>query len=347
MPMTHFTTAAAGGLQAATTTSPKQPSNVSPRWLLPAGALILATVVLAVGYAAHGSSTSNTTSVPAPAIDADDEHTTRSINSEPTPRLRTTTPKPDAASADVAGGSGRQLHAAASAGDVFRLRALLDGGADPNALNKHGFAPLHLAAASKGAAAEAAIETLVRGGAAVNARDASTDIDGGRTALHHALMHGRGSHVALLCSLGADASIANGRGYTPLHHAAERAEASVVAALLRCGASLEARGKNGYSALHLAAFNGREEMGAALLEAGADPHAQGTEGFTPLHAAVFGNRSSFVRQLLNRVEVDLPSKEGYTPLHVAVYNQHLAIAQDLLDAGASPHAAFVIASDCL
>jgi 5-methyltetrahydrofolate--homocysteine methyltransferase len=99
---------------------------------------------------------------------------------------------------------------------VEATEGLLDGGADPNALNKHGFAPLHLAAASKGAAAEAAIETLVRGGAAVNARDASTDIDGGRTALHHALMHGRGSHVALLCSLGADASIANGRGYTPL-----------------------------------------------------------------------------------------------------------------------------------
>jgi hypothetical protein len=32
---------------------------------------------------------------------------------------------------------------------------------------------------------------------------------------------------------------------------------------------------------------------------------------------------------------------------VAVYNQHLAIAQDLLDAGASQHATFVIASDCL
>ena len=337
--MKHSTPAAAGGLQAE---SPKQPSNVSPRWLLPAGALTLATVVLAVGFAAHGSSTSNTTSVPAPAIDADDEHTTRRIISKPTTRLRTTAPKPGTASADVAGGYGRQLHAAASAGDVLRLRALLDGGADPNALNIHGFAPLHLAAASKGAAAEAAIETLVRGGAAVNARDASTDIDGGRTALHHALMHGRGSHVALLCSLGADASIANGRGYTPLHHAAERAEASVVAALLRCGASLEARGKNGYSALHLAAFNGREAMGAALLEAGADPHAQGTEGFTPLHAAVFGNRSSFARQLLQRgVEVDLPSKEGYTPLHVAAYNQHLALAQDLLDAGASPHATSV------
>ena len=209
--------AAAGGLQAG---FPKQPSNVSPRWLLPAGALTLATVVLAVGFAAHGSSTSNTTSVPAPAIDADDEHTTRRIISKPTTRLRTTAPKPGTASADVAGGYGRQLHAAASAGDVLRLRALLDGGADPNALNIHGFAPLHLAAASKGAAAEAAIETLVRGGAAVNARDASTDIDGGRTALHHALMHGRGSHVALLCSLGADAIGCRDRE--------ERAEASVL-----------------------------------------------------------------------------------------------------------------------
>ena len=110
------------------------------------------------------------------------------------------------------------LHLAAAAYRADVVRALVAQGADVNARNRRGAAPLHFASVGQPGSAswnpEAQVETitsLVRAGALVDAAD-----KGGVTPLHRAVRTRCAAAVCALLALGADPRRRNGGGSTPL-----------------------------------------------------------------------------------------------------------------------------------
>lgn len=115
------------------------------------------------------------------------------------------------------------LHIAAAAYDVAIVRALLDAGADCNAINRRRATPLH--SASVGApgsshwhpdAQSATIALLIDAGADPDA----ADMDGARP-LHRAARTRCGAAVAVLLERGAQVRAVNHSGSTPLHLAVQ------------------------------------------------------------------------------------------------------------------------------
>jgi len=113
---------------------------------------------------------------------------------------------------------------AARHGDVAKLQALLEAGADPNQRGDHGSRPL-IEAVSAGQLKT--VRALIAAGANPNLTSS-----GGRTPLIEAAIHGRTQIAALLISAGADLNIAE-RGAGTALEAAEREGHTEVAALLR------------------------------------------------------------------------------------------------------------------
>ena len=141
----------------------------------------------------------------------------------------------------------------------------------------------------------AAVRTLLRGGADVNAAQGD-----GMTALHWAALDGHVEMAKVLIYAGANLeSTTRLGGYTPLHLASMHAHAGVTAVLLEGGANAHALTTTGVRPLHLAAASGRPAALAALLERGADVNARESfAGRTPLMFAVASNALEAVRALL-------------------------------------------------
>jgi len=171
------------------------------------------------------------------------------------------------------------LHLAATAADAAAVAALLARGADADAADAHGEAPLHACvrlARPLGACAAAAA-ALLRGGAAADAREGR-----GATPLHLAAADGDAPTTAALLRGGADATAVGG-GVTPLHLAASSAhgDAALARALLDAGAEVDALAGNGATPLHLASHRGNGALAALLLERGASAGARDAQGSTP------------------------------------------------------------------
>lgn len=157
---------------------------------------------------------------------------------------------------------------AAMTGDVARVRALLERGADVNAAQGDGMTALHWAAMN--GSVELA-ELLISAGAYV---DAGTRI-GSLTPLHLASKAAQGALVERLLAAGADAKrpTSNG-GVTALHYAADSGDGRAVGALLSAGANANATEPGwGQTPLMFAAAKNRVEAIRLLLAGGADPSA--------------------------------------------------------------------------
>ena len=180
-----------------------------------------------------------------------------------------------AARADLAS----DLFAAAEMSSAGELHRVLEAGADPNARDDEGNAPLHRVvdpeprwAPNKhdAPALRAAVDVLLAAGADPDAQGRH-----GATALHVAAYGGNAHAVAALLDGGADPHAGDSDRDTPLHWAVGKAgNARVIAALLGAGAQVSARNDSGNTALHLAAWHGHVDAIVALLEAGADPRAK-------------------------------------------------------------------------
>lgn len=179
----------------------------------------------------------------------------------------------------------RRLLTAARQGDLSALRAALDGGAKPTAIDAHGASALMRAAAfGQGAA----ITALLRAGAPAT----PPPVPGVPSPMELAVQGRHAGAVTALLAGGAAPDAALNDGMPPLHTALMQRDLPTVRALLafRARAELPRLSSVSMSSLRLA-ITGCEapdfdlDLLRALLAAGADRRAKGSDGRTPLQAA--------------------------------------------------------------
>jgi ankyrin repeat protein len=178
----------------------------------------------------------------------------------------------------------------------------------------------------------AAVEGLLDGGAAVNARDAQ-----GRTALHRAAAAWRTTIARELLAHGADVNARTDLGETPIMRSAWNGDTLTVDILLRAGSVVNAKEEfGGWTALMSAATRGKSAVVRDLLAAGADVNARGTYyGETALVLAAVGGAVETVRMLVNAgADASAACKNGVTPLMMAEALGHAEVAGVLTGAGA-------------
>ena len=145
---------------------------------------------------------------------------------------------------------------------------LLENGADANAENNQGMAPLHILSESgtkyEGNALDHA-SLLLRHGAEVNKRDKDN-----RTPLHLALRRNRFRLAGILLEHGADVIAENNRGQTPLHmvsrgtYISEEDGIRIAQLLLEYGADVNAQDNNHLTPLDFASRHGNLEITSLL-----------------------------------------------------------------------------------
>lgn len=100
----------------------------------------------------------------------------------------------------------------------------------------------------------------------------------------------------------------------------------------------------GETALHILARKGESLYLRFMLQKNANPNAQDRQGNTPLMIAVSQNFSEGVAILVRyRANVNLANSSGETPLIRAVQMRNIDMIRALLDAGADPDKADIIA----
>jgi hypothetical protein len=176
-------------------------------------------------------------------------------------------------------GQTAELQAAAEAGRLEGVLALVAAAAPLDAPGAFGETALHNAS-SAGHAAIA--EALLAAGADPHAKSAF-----GETALHIGSRHGHAAIAEALLAAGADPNAALSDGRTALHFACTEGHPAVVEALLAAGARKDATSSplcSHRTPLSLAIREGHLAVVQALLAAGADVQAKNSHGDTALHS---------------------------------------------------------------
>src|SRR5262245_40982465 len=158
------------------------------------------------------------------------------------------------------------LHEAVEEGDLAKLKALVEGGAD---VNRMAYPP-----------------------------GKSSD---GRTALHLATRHRSLDIVEYLIAKGAQVNLTTPRMFnTPLHFAASntwREGPQIASVLIARGAKIDAKNHDGYTPLRFAAEDGSPAMVELLVSKGADSNVQDKQGRTPLALALASDSKETVEYL--------------------------------------------------
>ncbi len=258
------------------------------------------------------------------------------------------------------------LHIAAFIGDNDKVKALLQNGANVNAVANdfEGTTPL-CAAASRSHLKT--VKILLNNKADVNQQEGKS----GKTAVWYASHDGNFGMVEQLIKEGADLKIPDKDRRTPALVAFEKGSFNTLACLEKHGATINDSDFNGYMLLRIAmkagnlesikyfiqslsetlkidTMNQCNENGETLLfisaglghldlvqyfkEQGSDINQINNEGATALHNAVYGGFTDVVHYLVDNganINAATVSDEN-TPLHTAAYEGHADIIQCLL-----------------
>ena len=139
------------------------------------------------------------------------------------------------------------------------------------------------------------VQTLIRNGAKLNARDRSLD---GMTPLHAAIETGNIEIMQLLLAHGAKPNARDFQKRTPLMVMDEDADKEMVRILLSYGANIRLSDSGRNTVLHHFAAFDEPEMMRFLIEYGADPNARNKKGTTPLMIAASGENLEAMRVLM-------------------------------------------------
>ena len=218
------------------------------------------------------------------------------------------------------------LHWAASRGHKDVAELLLANKAGVDARDNHGQTPLH--AAAIGGHKDLA-ELLLAGKADVNGKD-----NAGDTPLHLAAFYGHKGVAELLLANHAEVNTKDSWGDTPLYAAMVTGQKDVAELLLAHKAEVDARDKRGLTPLFVAAANGRKDVAELLLVSKAEVNAKTDDGSTPLYAAAMGGHKDVAELLLaNKAEVNAKDNGGVSPLQAAVLKGHEDVAKLLRQHG--------------
>jgi len=190
--------------------------------------------------------------------------------------------------------AGGPVHAATNGGAQF-IRLLISRGADPNQKGDDNGRPLQRAVVDAGDKV-GVIRALLDGGADPNLTDKKGDsalsnaISEGQARIVALLLAGKGDPNGSRSK----------RKWSHLHHAAAVGSADVVRALLRAGGRLDARDTKGWTPLHAAAQFDSSAVAKLLVAEGADPSAKTKGGETPLEIAEANGSDSVIKVLRKR-----------------------------------------------
>ncbi|XP_053439006.1 nuclear factor NF-kappa-B p100 subunit isoform X1 [Nycticebus coucang] len=175
------------------------------------------------------------------------------------------------------------LHLAVITGQTRVVSFLLQVGADPGLLDRHGDSAMHLALRA-GADAPNLLRVLLQSGAPTVPQLLYVPDFEGLYPIHLAVRARSPECLDLLVDSGADVEAAERQGgRTALHLATEMEELGLVTHLVtKLRANVNARTFSGNTPLHLAAGLGSPTLTRLLLKAGADIHAENEEPLCPL-----------------------------------------------------------------
>jgi ankyrin repeat protein/beta-lactamase regulating signal transducer with metallopeptidase domain len=228
--------------------------------------------------------------------------------------------KEDSAAGQSDAKPAKSLHDAVAVNNVEEVKRLIAGGADVNAKNERGFAPLNWGVYRSSLSRDVA-ELLIDAGADVNAQD---DTDG-LTALHGAIFVEMGTDlIRLLVDKGANVNLTTKKGWTPLHYAVEMENPDIVRLLVDKGADFNLKNQEGWTPFSRAALHGRTDMTDLFLAKGVDTSS--------LHMAAFAGDLSRVRELVETgTQVDTKDEFGWTALFWAACSGQTEVAQFLIE----------------
>lgn len=175
------------------------------------------------------------------------------------------------------------LHLAVITGQTSVVSFLLQVGADPALLDRHGDSAVHLALRA-GASAPDLLRALLRSGVPTMPQLLHMPDFEGLYPVHLAVRARSPECLDLLVDNGAEVEAAERQGgRTALHLATEMEELGLVTHLVtKLRANVNARTFAGNTPLHLAAGLGSPTLTRLLLKAGADIHAENEEPLCPL-----------------------------------------------------------------
>jgi len=233
-------------------------------------------------------------------------------------------------------------------GDRKAALAMIAAGADVNQAQPDGTTPLHWAAYRVD---RELVLTLLKKGAKADAVNKY-----GASPLAEAVRVANVELVGMILEAGADANVANEDGQTALMLAARTGNVDVAKLLVQHGADVNKREHfKDQSAVMWAAGESHSEMVAFLVSKGADlsARARATDwptqitneprvqyrpvgGLTPLLYAARAGCLGCVKAIVDGgADKDRPNPDGMTPMMMALDNGYPAVAQYLLDHGAS------------
>ena len=218
---------------------------------------------------------------------------------------------------------------ATGANHVDTIAFLLQQGANVNAKNRDGGAPLHTAAFF---GLDELGTLLIENGADINARNnqgatvmdtlmldwKTTEFFAGMMKLRldrETVETGRGKLVALLRQRGIDTGVSDSGSSGDIWTATGTGNIEAVKQHLSKGVQVDAKNKDGATALHVAAILGHDEIAEFLIQKGANVNVKGGDGGTALHAAAFLGRSKVAKLLIEYgADIEAKNDQGSTAM---------------------------------